>query len=144
MEGPVDFSEIQRQHEELKKIINHLQGGAAQESSTASAEHRRAALQDEVARLRASLVEHFRMEEEGGYLEAATAAGQGNSVSRLQQQHAEILDALGRIADACRSGGAVDRATTDVRHVLGRLREHEAEECRLMQNAVIDDIGVGD
>jgi len=144
MEGPVDFSEIKRQHEELKKILNHLQGSAAQGPSTASAEQRRVALREEVVRLRASLVEHFRMEEEGGYLEAATEAGQGYSVARLQRQHTEILDALGQVAEACRSGGALDRAAARVREVIGQLREHEAEECRLMQDAVIDDIGTGD
>ncbi|MBP1684409.1 MAG: Hemerythrin cation binding domain [Deltaproteobacteria bacterium] len=143
MQRTVEFSEIQRQHKELMRLITHLQTTATEASTTVSAEQRRAALQDEVAQLRASLVEHFQMEEEGGYLEAATAAGQGHSVARLQRQHEEILDALRRVADACR-GGALDEATAGARNVISRLREHEAEECRLMQNAITDDIGVGD
>ncbi len=144
MERTVTFREIERQHEKLKKVIIHLQQTATRASKDPSEKSWRSALQDEVARLRASLVEHFRIEEEGGYLEAATAAGHGHSVSRLQQQHVEILDTLAHISESCRSGRALTEASAGVLQVINRLREHEAEECGLMQDAVIDDIGVGD
>ncbi|MFN8625100.1 MAG: hemerythrin domain-containing protein [Candidatus Binatia bacterium] len=143
MQQTIEFSEIQRQHEELKKTISHLQDTAARASGSLSDERWRALLLEELALLRTSLVEHFGMEEDGGYLEAAVVAGQEHSVARLEHQHAEILDALDRIGDSCR-GGALDRAIAGVRDLIGRLREHEAAECRLVQNAVIDDIGVGD
>ena len=44
MQRTVEFSEIGRQHEELKKIVNHLQTTATRKASKLSGERWRAAL----------------------------------------------------------------------------------------------------
>ena len=146
MERTVDYSKIERQHEAMKKDMRRLRAVATNRPEGLSADGLRELLGNEIARLHECLRKHFRLEEQGGYLDAVIAAHRGHAptVSRLLQQHSEILAELEDAARACRCRVSLQKTTTSVLRILDVLGEHEAEEHRVMQEAVLDDLGTGD
>jgi len=106
MQKPVELARSSDSTEELKKVLIHLQDTATRESSNLSAERRRAALQDEVALLRTSLVEHFRMEEDGGTWRRRRRRVKGTAFRVCSGSTLRFSMPWDAHRHACRSGGA--------------------------------------
>lgn len=100
--------------------------------------------------LRRRLTKHFAQEERGGYLaQALAAAPQFTLEARtLREQHRQLLDELDQLADGLAASEPPFEGWQDARRrldeTLGRLREHEAAETRIVQAAAEDDLGEGE
>lgn len=100
-----------------------------------------------IQKLRDGLAEHFRQEEDGGYLEEAAARNPplAPQAEALQAEHRVLLkmaDAL--LADARRAEpppAVWNRLNNDYQQFEQRLRAHEAAEEALLQRAFNEDLG---
>jgi hypothetical protein len=103
-----------------------------------------------VRMLRRRLTKHFAIEERGGYLAEALAAAPQfeREAAALRRQHRDMLDGLDQLADGLAAAEPPFQGWQDAcRHLeemLGRLRDHEAAENRIIQAAVEDDLGEGE
>jgi hypothetical protein len=93
---------------------------------------------------RADLAEHFRFEEENGYLAAVLkrAPHLERAVRHLGEEHGELLRALDELRAAARSGAAGVAAR--VEEWLQKVRKHERSENVLVQDAFNVDLAAED
>jgi hypothetical protein len=93
---------------------------------------------------RVHLVEHFRFEEESGYMEAVRKLEPRleRAVAQLAEEHIQLLNSLdalrGEIAPMPRANEAVAAKVTAW---VQKVRQHEARENHLVQDAFGLDIG---
>lgn len=103
-----------------------------------------------VAAVRERVAEHFRLEEEGGYLKEPLGAAPelAQWAPALLAEHAAILADLDRlVARLAASPCELDCWTAawhEMAAVLARLEQHEHEEYEFWQTAFGDDLGAGD
>jgi iron-sulfur cluster repair protein YtfE (RIC family) len=97
--------------------------------------------------LREAIAEHFRREEEGGYLEEAVGRNPALAVATdaLQQEHAKLLAMADELLDhATRKGPAAEtwkRLVDDLDRFEKFLKRHEGAEDALLQQAFNEDLG---
>jgi hypothetical protein len=96
---------------------------------------------------RADITEHFRFEEQNGYMEVVRKREPRleRNIQQLAEEHrqlAGILDGLIRESDAATKLG--DRLRQEVRAWIDGVRQHEAREHDLVQDAFNLDIGTED
>jgi hypothetical protein len=100
--------------------------------------------------LRELLSEHFRLEEDGGYLKEPLNAAPhlASQTQTLRAEHAAILDDLERLARRLEAAPCELDCWTAAWHelaaVLARLERHEHEEHDFWQAAIDDDVGAAD
>jgi len=101
--------------------------------------------------LRAHLIRHMALEEEGGYMSAVLERRPtlADRIERLEREHAEIGRLLDDIHTAVGTIRAEDRLLIrDISHrmqdVLHYVEHHEKEENDLVQLVFTDDIGTKD
>jgi hypothetical protein len=127
--------EVFEDHEALRAILARV------EECT---ELRRLPLQ--LVELRVLLKDHFALEEAPDGMAAVVRDNAPNQLGRLQglmSQHPSLLDALDEILDKARRvvNGPLTELDDDLRALCDRLREHEAEETRLLTDALYTDLG---
>jgi hypothetical protein len=95
---------------------------------------------------RVHLARHFRFEEVNGYLEAVRLREPRleRAVAGAAVEHGQLAAELDRLIAAARSGADPQPLREQVRGWLGRVREHEARENDLVQEAFGLDLGADD
>ena len=87
---------------------------------------------------RAVLADHFRFEEEGGYMDAVLQREPelGHKVEELRQQHVQLLAALDELRTVARTPDPLPAEFGErVRAWVRQLRHHESQENLLVQEA---------
>jgi hemerythrin len=118
-------------------------GRAVLSSSKASLAELRAKL----AETRAHITEHFRFEEQDGYMAEVRkcAPRLDRTIRQLAEEHrqlSETLDAI--ITEATAATGLGNRLREEIRTWIKHVRQHESREDELMQDAFNVDIGTKD
>ncbi len=135
---------IEQDHLYLGALLDALRAASA----PAKREHN--AVQDLTEKLAMEVVEHFELEERGGYFADALRRSPhlADTASKLQSQHDPLLESLEGFRALVRSGVESDAWWTRVQQELDRfsreLLQHEAGERALLQRAYGQDIGAGD
>ncbi|HEY8505793.1 MAG TPA: hemerythrin domain-containing protein [Gemmataceae bacterium] len=106
-----------------------------------------AALRARLEEVRPHVAEHFRFEEQNGYMDVvrSRAPHLDRAIGQLAEEHrllAQSLDAL--IAEAGAVGEPGEALRAEVRAWVGRVRRHEAGENELIQDVFNLDLGAGD
>lgn len=100
----------------------------------------------QLRRLRAELVDHFKLEEGADGLAQVigeTAPNSLNKLTRLFEEHGEFLDTIEELIDqtnACLNGPMAE-IHSGIRELCTRLEEHEVMETELILDAVFTDLG---
>ncbi len=95
----------------------------------------------------AHLVEHFRFEEQNGYLDAVRKQEPRleRVIEQLAQEHRQLLQALEALIEAARSPRCLGEPfQAEVREWVERVRQHEVRENDLVQDAFNLDLGAED
>jgi len=96
---------------------------------------------------RADIVEHFRFEEENGYMASVLQAQPHleRAVRHLHDEHAQLLRALDQLIARTRSAPTLtDDLRSEVSAWLASVRRHERSENVLVQDAFNLDLGTED
>jgi len=100
----------------------------------------------QLRRLRAELVDHFKLEEGADGLAQAIWETTPNSLNKLTglfEEHGEFLDTIEELIDqtnACLNGPMAE-IHSGIRELCTRLEEHEVTETELLFDAVFTDLG---
>jgi hypothetical protein len=95
----------------------------------------------------AHLAEHFRFEEQNGYMDAVRKREPRleRAVEQLADEHRQLARSLGALIENARSASGLDAALgEEVRGWVGLVRQHETREIDLIQDAFNLDIGAED
>jgi hypothetical protein len=125
-----------RSHRELLGQLRSLRAASCIDSAPAD-------LSACLERVRASLEEHFRFEEDNGYLASVLQRRPylETTVRRLADEHVEILRALDLLREQARQAEAVTCQMRDViAQWLRRVRRHEQREDALVEDAFAVDL----
>jgi hypothetical protein len=131
-----------RAHEGLLEDLRHLEG-AAHPAAAEGLDGLRARL----AATRAHLAAHFRFEEQNGYLDAVRKREPRleRAVQQLADEHRQLAESLeGLVREAGAATSLEDPLRQEVRAWIERVRQHEARENDLVQDAFNRDIGTED
>ena len=137
--------EIRQQHDEVLTHVDRL--GRLFHGEARGLPHARARqlVRQHLAALHAVLVRHFAAEEEGGYMAELLRDRPDLSrrAARISAQHAELLRAY-EVAIAGAPHARLEVLRENVDELIQQLREHEAAERRLVEDAVLQDLGASD
>jgi iron-sulfur cluster repair protein YtfE (RIC family) len=105
------------------------------------------ALRRELELIRDELTEHFRFEEEGGYMSAVVQRQpqMANAIGELRNDHDSLAITLNGFIE--RIGPSFlphDEFLSEIHDWMNSLREHETRENRIVQEAFNMEIGGGD
>ena len=141
-----EYREMLEQHELLQADIACLRATASPQADPTPDAQLRAALRQGVTRLQEKLRQHFAFEEEGGFLEPVIAVrpGLSRTVFRLLQQHVEILFELDHLEHCFDTAASLAQVRVSVLKIVEFVDQHEVEETDLLQQALLEDLGVGD
>jgi len=100
----------------------------------------------QLRRLRAELVEHFKLEEGTDGLAQAIGEAAPNSLnklSRLFEEHDEFLDTIEELITQTNDclNGPMAEIHRGIRELCTKLEEHEVTETELISDAVFTDLG---
>lgn len=135
---------FEQDHTDLKALLNAVRAALA----PSTRDHN--AVQDLIEKLATEVVEHFQLEERGGYFaEAVRRAPQmAETAIELQSQHDPLLESLEGLRALVRSGVESDawwaRVGKELDRFANELLQHEAGERAMLQRAYGQDIGSGD
>ncbi|MDX9753604.1 MAG: hemerythrin domain-containing protein [bacterium] len=107
-------------------------------------------LRDLVSELRSHLKEHFKIEEEGGFMTPVLEERpQAESVVlHLKKEHEEILDQCDDIIQTLTSGSTspekLEGVCETIKNLIQQLGSHEKQEDDLIQTVFVDEIGTKD
>lgn len=93
------------------------------------------------------ITEHFRFEEENGYMDAVRQREPRleRNIQHIADEHRQLAEALDALIKASRTAASVeDGLCQEVRAWIEHIRQHEARENELIQNAFNLDIGMDD
>ncbi len=139
---------IRADHERMMKMVQEIRAIIAAATPDERTPQWRLALLQMLRDLANELVEHFHLEEEGGFMSAVLSRKPQNApiVQRLQREHAEITRRLNKVVmdvEAVRQGN--ESGVLDIRRrttaVLSLLDAHEAAEESLIQETYLQDEG---
>lgn len=143
MTTPLSVAEaLGRAHGTLLGDVDKLEA-AAQSTAPGS-------LGDLRARLGVTLIhvtDHFRFEEEDGYMDAVTKRRPNlePTVHHLAEEHGQLFRFLKSLIEQARAAGKLDDQLRDeVREWIRHLREHEIRETDLVQEAFNQDFDAED
>jgi hemerythrin-like domain-containing protein len=118
-----------------------------QEATQAPAGKTAVPLADRLCALRAHLAEHFRFEEQNGYLDSVRKRQpqQERVIAELLEEHRQLAQSLDALIETFTGRPSVDEAFREqVGSWIERIRHHEARENRLVQETFNMDIGAED
>jgi hypothetical protein len=121
---------LRQAHARLRKDLGELEAAARAPAGAAAP-----ALGALLRRARAHLAEHFRFEEENGYMTAVLQRdpNQGRRVEQLRDEHRRLFAALEALLDAA-GRGATDAGRAKVLEWVAAVRRHEEREDALVQD----------
>jgi hypothetical protein len=102
------------------------------------------------ARLNATrdhITEHFRFEEQNGYMDLVRHREPclEHAIHRLAAEHRELAGSLEALIDEIRSATELnDGFRVRIRHWLRRVRQHETDENDLVQGTLVTDLAAED
>jgi hemerythrin-like domain-containing protein len=144
MEAPENsFAEaLHEAHTDLLRDLQELEKAVSSESREGPAE-----LGARLGKVRTHLTNHFRFEEEGGYMAPVLKEEPrfGRVIEELLAEHsqmAQTLDALIQEVNRAQSVQAIPRER--VRAWVGQVRHHETRENNLVQEAYYSSGATGD
>jgi hypothetical protein len=131
---------LRQAHATLRSDLGELEA-AARATSGAAPEVLAACLR----RARAHLAEHFRFEEENGYLSAVLLRdpNQGRHVEQLRDEHRRLFASLEALLDEA-GQGAAKAVRAKVLEWVAAVRRHEEREDTLVQDVFNVDTGAED
>lgn len=97
--------------------------------------------------VQARMCEHFRLEEENGYMDTVRQRTPRleRAVQQLAEEHRVLGGLLGSLLGRARTATTVNPALgEEVRDWIRQVRQHELRENDLIQDAFTLDIGAGD
>ncbi len=133
---------LNRAHASLLKDLQQLE-----ETVRPGSPHGLETLRARLDAIRAHLAEHFRFEEENGYMNVVRQREPrlDHAVQRLAEEHRELAQSLAVLVGEANTVGKLDGAFRDkVHHWLQRVRQHEWHENDLIQDALIVDVSAED
>jgi ElaB/YqjD/DUF883 family membrane-anchored ribosome-binding protein len=133
---------LSRAHETLVNDLKKL-GDAVAPAAKESLDGLRARL----AAARADIAQHFRFEEENGYLDIVNKREPRleRAIQHLVEEHRELTRALDGVLAAAAAATRVNNTLRRrVREWLAQVRRHEQRENQLVQDAFDFDIGAED
>jgi len=141
-----EYREIIEQHQLLRADLSCLRTAASPETNPTPDAELRVVLRQGLARLQEKLRQHFAFEEEGGFLEPVITArpGLSRTVFRLLRQHAEIIVELEHLESGFDTAASLVQVRASVLRIIEVVDKHEVEETDLLQQALLEDLGVGD
>jgi hypothetical protein len=104
-------------------------------------------LRRRLSKIREHLEDHFRFEEQNGYLDMIRnrELRLSHSIQHLAEQHQLLLETLDALIAAAEAATSVDRGLADeIMKWINDVREHEARENELVQDAFNFDIAAED
>ena len=137
------LDKVKQDHADLGRLVTKLRGALDEGKDTS-------ALAKLLAEMRDELVEHFRLEEDGGYLDDAVAYAPRltGQAKYLLEQHKELLQLISGLCDAVPLDGPSNINWEQVQakgdHFVKTLLDHERGENMLVQEAYEQDIGSQD
>jgi hypothetical protein len=134
--------EIIEAHASLNEDLKRLE-----EAALPAAGRERWELAAQLRATRADLVEHFRLEEHGGYMDSVRQREPRleRTVEELAAEHRQLLQALDRLLDqAGAPAGDAGTFGAEVRAWVASVRRHEGREINLVQEAFSVDISADD
>jgi uncharacterized coiled-coil DUF342 family protein len=105
------------------------------------------ALRDRLWATQAHLVEHFRLEEQNGYMDAVRKREPRfeRTIQQLAEEHGQLKESLNALIRETEKVKSWDNALREAIHEwIERVRSHEARETDLVQDAFNLDIGAED
>ena len=136
---PAGAEGLRQAHARLRKDLGELEAAARAPAGAAAP-----ALGALLRRARAHLAEHFRFEEENGYMTAVLQRdpNQGRRVEQLRDEHRRLFAALEALLDA--AGQGVTATGAKVLEWVADVRRHEEREDTLVQDVFNVDTGAED
>ncbi len=135
---PAGVEGLGQAHATLRKDLGELEAAARAASGAAPV-----MLSALLRRARAHLAEHFRFEEENGYLSAVLLRdpNRGRQVEQLRDEHRRLFAALEALLNEAGQGRAVG---AQVLEWVAAVRRHEEREDTLVQDVFNVDESAGD
>jgi hypothetical protein len=133
---------LNRAHVALMKDLNKLHEAAKSDSGEGVV-----ALIARLGDTRAHLMEHFRFEEQNGYLDVVGKCEPRlqHVIEQLAAEHRQLQRTLDQlIADARAAGNCDDSIRDKIRCWINEVRQHEARETDLVQDAFYTEIAAED
>jgi hypothetical protein len=133
---------LTRAHLALRKDLGLLEEAARPASGEGTTE-----LRARLGATRTHVVEHFRFEEENGYLDAVRQREPRleRAVQQLADDHRRLARSLDALVEEARAAARLDDTFRGkVRAWMEQLRQHEVRENDLIQDAFNTDIGAED
>jgi hypothetical protein len=96
---------------------------------------------------RTHIAEHFRFEEQNGYMDAVRKREPrlGRTIQRLAEEHRQLAQSLDALIEQARVAMGLDEAfREEVRTWVERVRRHEVRENDLVQDAFNRDVSAED
>jgi hypothetical protein len=127
---PAGIEGLHQAHATLRRDLGELEAAARAPSGAAPE-----ALASHLRRTRAHLAEHFRFEEENGYMGAVLLRdpNQGRRVEQLLDEHRRLFAALEALLDNA-GQGAGETVGAKVLEWVAAVRRHEEREDTLVQD----------
>jgi hemerythrin-like domain-containing protein len=138
----LDVEALGRAHTDLLDDLRRLEGADRPASGAGPSE-----LESRLAATQAHITEHFRFEEEGGYMDALRKDQPHleRAILQLAAEHRELAQAVAALLEQARAVRDLDGKVRDaVREWIARVRRHETRENQLVQDAFNRDIGSDD
>lgn len=133
---------IGRAHTSLQKDLQELE-----EAGRTTSEKGLSRLRSRLETTRKHITEHFRFEEQGGYMDAVRKREPrlGRVIDELCTQHSQLLGSLDALLKETATASSIsDSISGDVSGWINRVRHHEAHENQVVQDAFNLDIGPED
>jgi hemerythrin len=134
---------LERAHAKLTSDLQRIETILHQPPSPES----HSELSYELAKVRRYLLEHFRYEEQNGYMDVVRKRDPrfDHAIAQLRVQHRELAQTLDGLILQSQSRQTVDEAfRAMIQEWSNRLRAHETKEDELVQEAFTVDVGTKD
>jgi hemerythrin len=133
---------LSRAHQALLKDLGKLE-----ESVDSASEQDLQALQVRLGATRAHILDHFRFEEQNGYMDKVRNREPRleRTIDQLASEHRHLAQSLAVLIEKAKEAKYVDQALrTEVRDWIAAVQQHESREDELVQGAFNLDIGAED
>jgi hypothetical protein len=133
---------LPKAHAALLRDLRQLE-----EATRASSGLSSKALTAHLVATRAAIMEHFRFEEQDGYMDKVSKREPRleRAIQQLKEEHRELTKSLDACIEQARTAPSLGDSVRDaVRHWIERIRQHEMRENQLVQEAFNWDIGTED
>jgi|SRR5215471_5209495 len=133
---------LSRAHTSLQKDLRELE-----EAGHTASEKGLPGLRSRLKSTRKHIAEHFRFEEQGGYMDAVRKREPrlGRVIDELCTEHGQLLSSLDAILKETATASSMnDLMRGELTGWINRVRQHEARENQVVQDAFNLDIGSED